>query len=129
MTLGTPLLFSNRGRVYHTTSIFATQLANGNWLSQWYKSSGQYTPQQIAAMFANMVENGLILSSPSPLKGRYFVKRAGKRVRPVGTGVAGKKGGDPCVALRPVPLPLRTCPLWATQASPLYSAPLPPLRM
>jgi TetR/AcrR family transcriptional regulator, cholesterol catabolism regulator len=34
-----------------------------NWLSQWYKSSGQYTPQHIAAMFLNMVENGLLLSS------------------------------------------------------------------
>ena len=30
-----------------------------------------------------------------PLKGRYFVKRAGKRIRLVGAGVAGKKGGDP----------------------------------
>ena len=29
------------------------------------------------------------------LKGRYFVKRAGKRIRLV--GVAGKKGGDPWV--------------------------------
>ena len=32
------------------------------------------------------------------LKGRYFVKRAGKRVRLVGAGAAGKKGGDACVA-------------------------------
>lgn len=31
-----------------------------NWLSQWYRSDGQYSPQQIAAMFVNMVENGLI---------------------------------------------------------------------
>ncbi|TME01634.1 MAG: hypothetical protein E6I80_21875 [Chloroflexi bacterium] len=38
------------------------------------------------------------------------MKRAGKRVRPVGAGVAGKKGGDPWVARRPVPLPLPTCP-------------------
>ena len=74
-------------------------------------------------------------SVPSPhhtspaLKGRYFVKRAGKRVRPVGAGVAGKKGGDPWVALRPVPLPLPTCPPWATQASPLHTTPLPPLRV
>ena len=44
-----------------------------------------------------------------PFKGRYFVKRAGKLVRLVGAGVAGKKGGDAWVALRPVPLPLRTC--------------------
>jgi len=34
-----------------------------NWLSQWYKSSGQYSPQQIAAMFVNMVERGLLFSS------------------------------------------------------------------
>lgn len=33
-----------------------------NWLSQWYKSSGQYSHQQIAAM----VEKGLLLS-PLPL--------------------------------------------------------------
>src|SRR5205809_1233002 len=45
-----------------------------------------------------------------PLKGSYFVKRAGKRVRLVGAGVAGRKGGDPWVARRPVPLPLRPCP-------------------
>jgi TetR/AcrR family transcriptional regulator, cholesterol catabolism regulator len=38
-----------------------------NWLSQWYKSSGQYSPQQIAAMFVNMVERGLLLSpAPAP---------------------------------------------------------------
>lgn len=32
-----------------------------NWLSQWYRSSGQYSPQQIAALFVNMVEKGLLL--------------------------------------------------------------------
>ncbi len=32
-----------------------------NWLSQWYKSSGQYSPQQIAATFVNMVERGLLI--------------------------------------------------------------------
>src|SRR2546426_280095 len=37
-----------------------------NWLSQWYRSDGQYSPRQIAAMFVNMVENGLILSASSP---------------------------------------------------------------
>ena len=37
-----------------------------NWLSQWYKSSGQYSHRQIAAMFVNMVEKSLILS-PLPL--------------------------------------------------------------
>ena len=38
-----------------------------NWLSQWYKSSGQYSPQQIAAMFVNMVERGLLFSpAPAP---------------------------------------------------------------
>jgi TetR/AcrR family transcriptional regulator, cholesterol catabolism regulator len=26
-----------------------------NWLSQWYRPEGQYSPQQIAAMFVNMV--------------------------------------------------------------------------
>jgi TetR/AcrR family transcriptional regulator, cholesterol catabolism regulator len=31
-----------------------------NWLSQWYRSGGQYSPQQIAAMFVNMVERGLL---------------------------------------------------------------------
>ena len=61
--------------------------------------------------------------------GRYVMKRAGKRVRLVGAGVAGMRGGDPWVARRPVPLPLRACPPWATQASPLHSTPLPPLRM
>src|SRR6266516_6232072 len=54
-----------------------------------------------------------VIRKQSPLKGRYFVKRAGK------------KGGDHWVALCPVPLPLRTHPPWATQASPLHSAPLP----
>jgi TetR/AcrR family transcriptional regulator, cholesterol catabolism regulator len=34
-----------------------------NWLSQWYRPHGQYSPQQIAAMFVNMVEHGLLLSS------------------------------------------------------------------
>lgn len=34
-----------------------------HWISQWYKPSGEYTPQQIASMFTNMVEHGLI---PSP---------------------------------------------------------------
>lgn len=31
-----------------------------NWLSQWYRSGGQYTPQQIAEMFERMVGSGLI---------------------------------------------------------------------
>src|SRR5579859_5702144 len=35
-----------------------------NWLSQWYRSGGQYSPRQIAAMFVNIVENGLILKLP-----------------------------------------------------------------
>ncbi|HEX8996047.1 MAG TPA: TetR/AcrR family transcriptional regulator [Ktedonobacterales bacterium] len=35
-----------------------------NWLSQWYKPGGPYTHQQIAAMFVQMVEQGL-LSTPS----------------------------------------------------------------
>jgi len=30
-----------------------------HWLSQWYKPAGRYTPQQIAAMFTNMIEYGL----------------------------------------------------------------------
>lgn len=30
-----------------------------NWLSNWYHAGGQYTPQQIAAMFAFIFENGL----------------------------------------------------------------------
>ena len=42
-------------------------------------------------------------ATQASLKGRYFVKRAGKRLRLVGAGVAGRKGGDPWVALRPVP--------------------------
>src|SRR6266480_5994656 len=33
-----------------------------------------------------------------------------QRLRLVGAGVAGKKGGDPWVALRPVPLLRRPCP-------------------
>src|SRR2546427_9504457 len=31
-----------------------------NWLSQWYRSSGQYSPQQIAEIFTNTVEKGLL---------------------------------------------------------------------
>jgi TetR/AcrR family transcriptional regulator, cholesterol catabolism regulator len=34
-----------------------------HWLSQWYKPAGRYTPQQIATMFTDMVEHGLV---PSP---------------------------------------------------------------
>jgi AcrR family transcriptional regulator len=34
-----------------------------NWLSQWYRASGQYTPQHIAAMFIHLVEEGLLCSS------------------------------------------------------------------
>ena len=30
-----------------------------NWLSQWYRAGGQYSPQQIAAMFEHMVRGGL----------------------------------------------------------------------
>ncbi len=30
-----------------------------NWLSQWYKPNGQYSQQQIATMFANLLQNGL----------------------------------------------------------------------
>ncbi len=33
-----------------------------HWLSQWYKPAGRYTPQQIATMFTNMVEHGLVPS-------------------------------------------------------------------
>ena len=36
-----------------------------NWLSQWYRPTGQYSPQQIAALFVNMVEHGLLLSPPA----------------------------------------------------------------
>ncbi|HZT98144.1 MAG TPA: TetR/AcrR family transcriptional regulator [Ktedonobacteraceae bacterium] len=35
-----------------------------HWLSQWYKPYGRYTPQQIAEIFANMIESGLIPSPP-----------------------------------------------------------------
>jgi AcrR family transcriptional regulator len=35
-----------------------------NWLSQWYRADGEYSPQQIATMFVTMVERGL-LSPPS----------------------------------------------------------------
>lgn len=31
-----------------------------NWLSQWYKPGGQYSQPQIATMFANLLQNGLI---------------------------------------------------------------------
>jgi TetR/AcrR family transcriptional regulator, cholesterol catabolism regulator len=37
-----------------------------NSLSQWYRSEGQFSPQQIATTFANMIENGLTLS-PAPI--------------------------------------------------------------
>jgi AcrR family transcriptional regulator len=33
-----------------------------NWLSQWYRASGQYSPQQIAEIFAGTIEKGLLLS-------------------------------------------------------------------
>ena len=32
-----------------------------NWLSQWYKTGGQYTPRQIAEMFERMVGVGLFI--------------------------------------------------------------------
>jgi TetR/AcrR family transcriptional regulator, cholesterol catabolism regulator len=32
-----------------------------HWLSQWYKPSGRYTHRQIASMFIDMVEGGLLL--------------------------------------------------------------------
>ncbi|HEY3993788.1 MAG TPA: TetR/AcrR family transcriptional regulator [Ktedonobacteraceae bacterium] len=32
-----------------------------NWLSQWYKAGGQYTPQQIAEMFERMIGVGLFV--------------------------------------------------------------------
>ncbi len=35
-----------------------------HWLAQWYKPYGRYTPQQIAEIFANMIESGLIPSPP-----------------------------------------------------------------
>jgi AcrR family transcriptional regulator len=34
-----------------------------NWLSQWYRPHGQYSPQQIAALFVKMVKQGLLLAS------------------------------------------------------------------
>src|SRR6266567_4548617 len=42
-----------------------------NWLSQWYKPSGRYTHQQIAGMFVEMVEHGLVpCSSPDPSRAK-----------------------------------------------------------
>ena len=32
-----------------------------NWLSQWYKAGGQYTPRQVAAMFERMLGIGLFV--------------------------------------------------------------------
>lgn len=32
-----------------------------NWLSQWYKAGGQYTPRQVAAMFERMLGVGLFV--------------------------------------------------------------------
>lgn len=34
-----------------------------NWLSQWYKSGGQYSPKQIADMFVVMIEHGISSAS------------------------------------------------------------------
>lgn len=34
-----------------------------NWLSQWYRPDGQFSHQQIAAMFVQMVEQGLVQQS------------------------------------------------------------------
>lgn len=33
-----------------------------NWLSQWYRGGGVYSPQQIANFFSQMVEDGLVVS-------------------------------------------------------------------
>ncbi len=32
-----------------------------NWMSQWYRAGGTYGPEQIAAMFSQIVEGGLLL--------------------------------------------------------------------
>jgi len=32
-----------------------------NWMSQWYRTDGQFTHQRVSAMFANMIANGLCL--------------------------------------------------------------------
>src|SRR2546426_12720192 len=58
-----------------------------------------------------------------------FVSRKPGRIRLVGAGVAGKKGGDPWVARRPVLLPLPTCPHGRRKRPFPTSSPLPPLRM
>jgi AcrR family transcriptional regulator len=34
-----------------------------NWLSQWYRPNGYYSPQSIAALFVDLIEKGLLLSS------------------------------------------------------------------
>lgn len=59
-----------------TTGVFAASvdakivafgvLGMCNWLSQWYKSDGYYTPQQIAAMFVRMMMSGLNASALLP---------------------------------------------------------------
>ncbi len=36
-----------------------------NWLSQWYKPGGTYTPTQIAQFFSQLVEGGLLVSRTS----------------------------------------------------------------
>lgn len=36
-----------------------------NWLSQWYRPNGPYTPAQIAAMFVAMIERGLLTPAPA----------------------------------------------------------------
>src|SRR5438046_10734804 len=51
--------------------------------------------------------------------GCWEVSRDARKSR-VAAGVAGKEGGDACVARRPVLLALRPCPPSATQASPPY---------
>lgn len=40
-----------------------------NWLSQWYRPGGQYSPRQIAEMFAFMIEQGLRTSSTTEKSG------------------------------------------------------------
>jgi TetR/AcrR family transcriptional regulator, cholesterol catabolism regulator len=37
-----------------------------NWLAQWYSPNGQFSHQQIAAMFVQMVAHGLTFSHPFP---------------------------------------------------------------
>ena len=66
-------------------------------ISQKYRAPNKSRPFLVHPTISHGTSDIIVYSHPmgGALKGRYFVKRAGKGVRLVGAGVAGKKGGGP----------------------------------